>query len=87
MKSLSDIDTPNTNVTTAIGNKSSIIVFAIAIVVLIILFFAVKSYRDLSGEKIVIDDVGDIVKAKETINVNIQGLEQDKEILRSLVST
>jgi len=74
------------DVTTALGNKQSTVVFCIAIFVIISVFFLIKNYQELSGETIVIEDQNDVVQTKVTIAESLEELAQDKEALRLLLS-
>lgn len=75
----------SSDITTALGSRQSIALFFVAIVLILGMFFIVKTYRELSGENIVVESEEDLVDAKERVKGNVEQLEQDKSKLQTLV--
>jgi hypothetical protein len=68
-----------------LGSRQSIALFFVAVVLILGMFFIVKTYRELSGEYIVVESEEDLVVAKERVKENAEKLEQDTVKLRTLV--
>ena len=73
-------------ITTIASNKRSLTLFIITIVLIFGLLTLFKTYKEISGETIVIEDESDIFKAKETITLSVEGLKQDVVNLYALIS-
>ena len=74
------------DITTLFGSKSSLVIFAVVIVVILVAFFAVKTYQALSGETIVIENEEDLVRVEQTMETRVQSLEQDQAKIESFIA-
>tara|TARA_Y100000310_G_C20661108_1_gene804863 strand:+ start:968 stop:1219 length:252 start_codon:yes stop_codon:yes gene_type:complete len=72
--------------TTAMPNSKSIFVFIVVLLLIVGLFFVLKTYKELSGEVIVINDEQGVLDAKEVVKDNLDKLDKEVEELRTLVS-
>ncbi len=67
-------------------NSKSIFVFIVVLLLIVGLFFVLKTYKELSGEVIVINDEQGVLDAKEVVKDNLDKLDKEVEELRTLVS-
>ena len=74
------------DITTLFGSKSSLVIFAVVVVVILVAFFAVKTYQALSGETIVIESEEDLVRVEQTMETRVQSLEQDQAKIESFIA-
>ena len=74
------------DITTLFGSKSSLVIFAVVVVIILVAFFAVKTYSALRGETITIESEADLVQAEQTMETRLQSLEQDQATLESFIT-
>ena len=73
------------DITTLFGSKSSLVIFAVVVVIILVAFFAVKTYNVLRGETITIESEADLVQVENTIETRLQNFEQDQSKLQKFI--
>lgn len=87
MKSVKkEIPEESSIITTSMASRHSLVLFVVALILIVGMFFLVKTYRELREETIVIEDVGDVEQAKATILNTLDALDEDKTRLEAIIS-